>query len=523
MDRGNWRPIAGVVALYCVFASIVVFPIALVTVPGLTDYPNHLARMYILATHDRSPDLAGFYDVDWQPIPYLAMDVMFRGLRWINSIYDAGRVFVGICLILPPLCVAALHYAVHRRVSVVPTVMFLFCYNYLFSWGFFNYIPAIDFAVLLFAGWVATAGWLRWPRAAMFSVLALGLYFSHLVAFGAYCIAVGGYELGRAARAGRGAWRQTALAWCAAAAQAAPALAVNILVPLNTGFVGPVPTYYGTVGDRLLAIQSPLLFWGGAGDALAGVLVCIVVAYCMLTKALRVAPDIWPAVLAVAIVSLAMPHVLLGTYGLDFRLPIMVVMLLIGGISATEHLGRWPGRAIIAGFLLLTLVRSISIVTPMRATDDQIAALRDLVAPMPRGMRLLVIQVSASDDNGPTGRPRAMSHAGMVALIDRDAFIPDLFTNLGTVHTTPRMRALVSTNGYRLGPAELVQGLRRRDDPNVDIVDGYGGRVFWMGWERKFDYLLVIQYGARIDNLPGPLRLDGRNAVGDLYRIMPPN
>ena len=523
MDRSGWRSIAGNVALYGVFAAIVLFPIAMVTVPGLTDYPNHLARMYILAAHDRSPDLSGFYDIDWQPIPYLAMDVMFRGLRWIDSIYDAGRLFVGFCLVFPPLCVAALHYVVHRRVSVVPTVMFLFCYNYLFSWGFFNYIPALDFAVLLFALWVATARWSRWPRAVLFGVLALGLYFSHLVAFGAYCVAVGGYELGRAARAGRGAWRRTALDWCAAAGQAVPALAVNILAPLNTGFVGPVTTDYGTLGNRLLDIQSPLLFWGGSGDALAGVFVCIVVAYCILTKTLRVAPEIWPAVLAVAVVSLAMPHVLLGTYGLDFRLPIMVVMLLIGGISTTDRMGVWPGRAIMAGFVVVTLGRSASIATPMLATDQQIAAVRDLVAPMPRGMRLLVIQASASDDNGPTGRPRAMSHAGMVALIDRDAFIPDLFTSLGTVHATPRMQPLVSTNGYRLGPTELVQGFGKRDDPQVEVVDGYGGRVFWLGWERKFDYLLVIHYGDRIDGLPGKLQLAGRNAVGDLYRIMPPD
>ena len=239
------------------------------TVPALADYPNHLARMHILATRDQSPDLAGFYSVDWRPIPYLAMDVMFLGLRWIGSIYDAGRVFVGICLVLPPVSVGVLHYVVHRRLSFVPLVTFLFCYNYLFSWGFFNFIPAYNFAVLLFALWVATVGWARWPRALMFCILALGLYFSHLIAFAAYCIAVAGYELGRAVRAGGAAWHRTGLDWCAAALQAVPALAVNIMVSVQTSFVGPVMTYYGTLSDRILAIKSPLFFWGGRADLFA--------------------------------------------------------------------------------------------------------------------------------------------------------------------------------------------------------------------------------------------------------------
>ena len=355
----------------------------------------------------------------------------------------------------------------------------------------------------------------------LFGILALGLYFCHLVAFAAYCVAVGGYELGRAVRAGGKAWRRTALDWGVAAAQAIPALVVNIMVPLDTGVVGSVVTSYGTLSDRLLAVQSPLLFWGGWADTLSEIFVSAVIAYCVLSKGVRLAPDIWPAALAVAAASMAMPNVLLGIYVLDIRLPIMVVMLLIGATSTTPQLGIGSGRAILGGFVILTLARSVAIAAPMQAMDRQIAALRALVAPIPRGMRVLVIHGAVNEGSSSSVTSRAMGHAGMVALIDRDAFIPDLFTSLGTVHVTPPMRALASTNGYGLGVAELVQGFGRHDDPKVEVVDGYGGRVFWLGWEHKFDYLLVIHVGSGIANLPGPLRLDGHNSTGDLYRIIP--
>ena len=522
-DRSVLRRNLGLVAVYCVLAAFVLYPILSVTVPALTDYPNHLARMHVLATIDRSPELAGFYSVDWAPIPYLAMDMMFLGLRWIGSIYDAGKIFVAICLVLSPLSVGLLHYVVHRRLSFVPVVMFLFSYNFLFSWGFFNYIPALSFAVLLFAIWVATAGWARWPRAAMFCILALGLYFSHLVAFAAYCVAVGGYELGRAVRAGWAAWRRTGLDWCAAAVQVVPAIAMNIMVPLDTGFVGPVITRYGTLSDRMEALQSPFLFWGGRGDPVTEIFVCIVVVYCVLTRSVRLAPDIWPAVLAVAIVAMIIPNVLWGTYGLDFRLPIMVVMLIVGGISTTPKLGVGPGRIVLGGVVVLTAARCLSIATTMQFMDRQVAVLRELVAPMPRGMRVLVIHGPATGHDGPKILPRALAHSGLVALIDRDAFIPDLFANLGTVHVRPSMLGLASTNGLWLNASHLIQGFGRLDDPQQPTLDGNGGRIFWLGWEHKFDYLLVIHFGASVANLPGPLRLVGHNAVGDLYRIIPQN
>ena len=158
--------------MYGLLAAIVLYPIAMVTVPDLEDYPNHLARMYILTHYNDSASLQNFYDVRWRPIPYLGMDATFVLLGRIANTYDAGRLYVGLCVLLPVLSVAALHFAVHRRLSLVPAGAFLLSYNALLLWGFLNYLPVLCLAVIVFAGWIATTQWLRGRRLILFSALA---------------------------------------------------------------------------------------------------------------------------------------------------------------------------------------------------------------------------------------------------------------------------------------------------------------------------------------------------------------
>ena len=102
---------------YSLMSIIALYPIFIVSVPNLEDYPNHLARMYIISHYHSSPDLQHFYEVKWMMFPYIGMDATFILLTKILPIYDAGRVFIGLCVIMPALSVAVLYYSVHRRLS----------------------------------------------------------------------------------------------------------------------------------------------------------------------------------------------------------------------------------------------------------------------------------------------------------------------------------------------------------------------------------------------------------------------
>jgi hypothetical protein len=509
-------PIWQAAALYAVMTAVVLYPIITVQVPALCDYLNHLARMHILADIDRSEALSRLYRVHWQAIPYLAMDASFVVLDHIASIYNAGRIFVAISVILPVISVATLHFSVHRKLSLVPLTAFLLCYNYVLSWGFMIYLPSLCLAVILFAGWISSVRWRRWPRAAVFCSLAPILYLSHLVAFGAYCLAVGGFELGQACRTGFRPWRTIAGNWLVAALQSIPALVIALTVDVERPFVGPLPTSFGDLNIRFVSLVSPVLFSGGVTDMLAAGFAVLVLYVGFRTGRLRLAPAVWPAVLATGVVAACMPHWLLGTFNMDVRLPLMAAMLLIGAISTTERLSRSLGCCVLGGFLLLATIRSVGIASALGTLDTQIAEVRQVVSAMPRGMRLLL--VDTSEGTGPLP-PWATSHVGMVAVIDRDAFVPNLFTGLGTVRPAPDLRAASTPNGAPLNLSELADGLGRRDDPADEEADGRGGRIYWLGWETKFDYVLALHFDSSSPAMPSILQPAATSSVADLYRI----
>src|SRR5262249_12998857 len=65
-----------IAALFMTLAVIASVPILLYPWPPLSDYINHLARMHVIATIGRDPNLALFYEVEWQVIPNLMMDLI---------------------------------------------------------------------------------------------------------------------------------------------------------------------------------------------------------------------------------------------------------------------------------------------------------------------------------------------------------------------------------------------------------------------------------------------------------------
>ena len=508
--------IGATIAVYAVMTLVVLYPVLAIQVPALGDYLNHLARMHVVTGIDHSEALRKFYQVHWEAVPYLAMDAAFVVLHQIATIYNAGRIFVALSVVLPVISVATLHFVVHRRISLVPAAAFLFCYNYLLSWGLLNYLPPLCLAVILFAGWIGSAGWRRWPRAALFSVLALVLYLGHLAAFGAYGLAVGGFELGRAWRTGFRPWRVVAADWLAAAAQALPAIVLACSVHLEPPTVGPALTTYGSLTTKLIALFSPVLFSGTPIDMLAGLFALLVLIYGLSTRRLRLAPQVWPAALAAGVVAVCMPSWLFGVFLMDIRLPLLVVLLLIGATSTTPRMERALAGALLGGFLLLTAIRSMGIATELRAGDTQIAEVRQVVAAMPRGMRLLLVDPSTGKRELPYW---ATLHIGMVAVIDRDAFVPIMFTGQGTVRPAPAMRNSSTPHGPPLSLAELKDGLGRKDDPAGAQGNGLGGRIYWLGWQDKFDYVLIEHFGTRPTALPSVLRLVATSPVADLYRI----
>ena len=187
-------PFRAFVPLFLALLALVCAPLALTALPPLLDYPNHLARMYLLAYLDHAPVLRQFYQLAWRPLPDLAMDVLVPPLLHVMPLEWAGKLFLVATYALLTSGVAVLHRVLFGRWSAWPCLAFLLVYNRLLLWGFLNFLFGLGLALWAFAAWAA---WrergLAW-RLGSGLVMALAVYFAHLMAFGVYGALVLSYE-----------------------------------------------------------------------------------------------------------------------------------------------------------------------------------------------------------------------------------------------------------------------------------------------------------------------------------------
>jgi hypothetical protein len=166
-------------------AAMLVAPIWIVAFPPLLDYPNHLARAFVLAhLNDPSFSFRQFYRADWGAYPYLGVDAALAVLGRVFPIETAGRVYLSLCALALPAAVWFFLRQAQPESEVASFWALLIAYNVFFLEGFLN------FALSLAVGFLALALWLRWlarPEAAGWIaalVAFTALYFTHLLGFG---------------------------------------------------------------------------------------------------------------------------------------------------------------------------------------------------------------------------------------------------------------------------------------------------------------------------------------------------
>src|SRR5436190_23247511 len=89
-----------IAALFAVLAVIASIPILLYPWPPLGDYINHLSRMHVIASVRSDPDLARFYQIEWQVIPNLMMEWIVPLLQRVMNVYLAGHTYTIRCFVV---------------------------------------------------------------------------------------------------------------------------------------------------------------------------------------------------------------------------------------------------------------------------------------------------------------------------------------------------------------------------------------------------------------------------------------
>src|SRR5690349_17318501 len=204
-----------------VLVALTLSPLLWAAVPPLVDYPNHLARIWVLVQNGALPELAQNYVVAWRLLPNLAMDLIVPALAQIMPLEIAGRLFIALTMLSLLAGTMTLHRALYGRLGLWPLSALLFLYNAALFWGFLNCLFGIGMFLLAFSGWISSRDWRTALRILAFSVIASLLLILHLFAFCLYALAVGSYELGQRLRE-RPVSLRGFLRLCAAGLQFAP-------------------------------------------------------------------------------------------------------------------------------------------------------------------------------------------------------------------------------------------------------------------------------------------------------------
>lgn len=507
--------------IYLLLGAAALLPLALVDTPALIDYPNHVARLHILGHIDRDAALMANYQVVWGAMPNLAMDILSWPLLGTVSAETLALLFTALTMALLMAGTIVLHRVLQGKIGLWPAGAWLFLYNHLLIMGFLNYLFGVGLALLLFAGWIASEGRPSWIRLALFPMALVSLYFVHLFALGVYGICVAGYELSRAWPGLRADWKRAVRSLPAVAWQFLPAV-ILVLATMPRG--GARSFYYGPLLQKVKALWSPTLAYLKPIDLAVFLFVVAVLVGGLATRRLTISRDIRLPLILLALLAVAMPFQMEGAWGhiwyADLRLPSVIALLLVAAMRP-RNVGPKLLVTVAAAATVLFAGRVYDISAEWRRVDRDFAEFRAALHVIEPGAAILPVQEqNAPLTEGETRFDHAYWHMAVMAVVDRSAFVPTLFTDPAKqpVRAAPG-RAAMDT--YFGAPIELALLTDSAHGGNA-VAGGVGMQPFWKDWPRRYDYVLITHFGAKENPLPDLLALAHEGSFFDIYRIMTP-
>jgi hypothetical protein len=501
---GSDRSVAMVV--FALLAAASFLPVLLTPIPAMVDYPNHLARMYILSQNG-APDANPYYEVAWALYPNLAMDLLIPQMARLISVENATRLFLLVSQLLIVGGALVLERVVKGRVHLAGFAALMFLYCLPFTWGFVNFEFGLGVALWGIAAYLAVAERALPVRLVVNAAFVMALFGAHFFALGVYGATLGFYELWRTYDR-KVSYRDAALRL---AILAIPAVALFGGMRLTAGSIGSEGTtwLFEYKPIWLFRIMNGYNLTVSAASALA-----LMASLCFAAKrgVLKLEPaGIWLAT-GFALLYLAIPSKLLGTSFVDLRVIPAAALIMPAFCSLSLPSRRWTIAALTAvtGITLANLAVVFGVWLSYRA---DYAAIIESFHKIDRGSLVLVGGSGDGEDPPFDDLTRyPMAYAPTLAVHYANAFVPNVFTEVGKqpVQARAAVRRLAIPYGGPM-PIRVLTAIAAGQAPS-DIPP------FIRTWYRDYDYLYVL--GPRVENpLPDLLEeLDG-SARFVLYKI----
>lgn len=446
------------------------------------DYMNHLARNYIEARLWFDPILQRYYTVSAEIIPDMAMDMIVPWLSYAVGIYAAGALAIWIAIVLPPLAGLLVARSLHGKASWVALLGFLGMFNQNVQWGFVNFNLSTGLAMVGFAFWIR--GDPTWRRAAVFAVFGVFLALCHALGFLLFGYLVLLWEVGGLATGRQqSAWRvflrrlmtKDALAML-------PGL---LVILLSTGSAEQLPQAGAVrfaLGQKIDALWSAAAFFNQPLAMLVTVAAAGLFWLGLRRGVLRMDPRMVWVCSGVLVLIAVIPTTVLGIWGLHFRYQAALLVLAAAGVTVAPGQRRLAVSVATVAAVLLAAIY-VNGAVHMARIDGMARANRDLVADIPQGARILSARGEDTD-------PLLTFHAAAIAVIERSAYVPNLFTNTSPVGVKPGMRAFHMPQAWPLLAGELAVSAALEP---AEPANGFWSRTYYYGWPRHWDYVLYFR------------------------------
>jgi hypothetical protein len=438
--RYYWR-------LWLVVAVVLCVPIWLPSLPPLSDYYNHLARLYIMSHHDAVAEYRQFYVIDWTPSPNLALELVGLPLMAVFSLTVTAKLFLTLAVLLWHLGCTVLARAVHGRLAWRALICSFFVYNQQFLHGYVNFIFSMGLALVVLALWLQSRE--RWSarRLALVTVLATLAFFAHLSGFATLAVAVAVMILARvmATRALDGH----------AVASAVPLVPGTLVFVL--GFLRQAPgggglsfaplTYNLRDSMTLLTGYDPVV------DVVSMMVVAVLIGVVVLARQrLAVKRDVFAAGLVLGVLFWVIPSDAASGVEVNVRFVMGAVTLLVLGFELAVSARVRAG--VLAVAMALFVVRTAVTAGAWMELDRQFQAHVAAFQHIEEGAAVHTIYFYPAPRllNAPRVRGLALIHAAAFAAVERKANVPTLYGIRGQqplAHRESRYRAHRFQDGQR--------------------------------------------------------------------------
>ena len=488
--------------IFLALLVVTLLPFALCSPLPLADYPNHMARMHILANLDKSADLARYYALDWGFVPNLAMDVLVPPLISFMSAEAATLLFTALTLLLMVSGAIVLHRVLYGRFTLVPFAAFLLLYNRQFIWGFLNYLFSVGLALWLFAAHVYFRDRMNAiTRVLLFSVLSVILLVAHLHAFASYAILVGCYEISIAWREHRKTGRFDVARLMLPAVQFL--IPVIMFFALSRTAERAADTRFGGWQNKILGLLDIFNNYVPTFDVACFVFVGALLAAGIYRKRVHIHPDMKLSLAVLFILYLVLPSVLFSSYGADRRLLVMVALVLCASLEVRMENVRLATR-IAGALILLFIVRMGVIGVQWEKTNAVYAPILATMDSLKEGSRVAVV---VGGEITPSLNIPPLDHIGNMAVIKKNVYINSLFAESG--QQVLRVKNPPSDT-FAISPSQTY----RVYDNQLGKIDPFPKVPL-----DEFDYFLMVNPKYFVPERPRQLELVSERSNVALYRI----